>query len=74
MALDRVFSEVDAANMSSFADIMTATLSLHGAYKGVLFRSSHSLNAGSLGVGGSDVISTIHTTGELNRTLEGHKK
>jgi len=70
MSLDLGATERQAANIALGADFLTAATSINGAFKGMLFRSTQSLSAGSLGAAHTDVFSTIHTIGELNRSVE----
>ena len=70
MVLDLGATERQAAKIALGADFLTAVTSINGAYKGLLFRSPHSLSAGSLGTTHLDVFSSIHTISELNRSVE----
>lgn len=63
-------TERQAVNNALFADIMTATFSIHGAYKGLFIRSTQTFTAGTIGATHTDLISTAHTVNTLQNSLE----
>lgn len=62
-----------AKQIGRAADYMTAVISIHGAYKGLLMLSPTKLSAGSLGALTVDGFSTVHTVNELKRSQEFEK-
>ena len=62
-------TQKQAANIALGGDFITAAISINGAYKGLLFQSTQSFSAGSLGVFSADSISVVHTISELNRSV-----
>jgi hypothetical protein len=69
IALGRGATQEQAAGLALGADVLTATFSIHGAYKGLLLRSTQSLSAGTIGASQFDGASSAYAIIELQRSL-----
>ena len=69
MALSQGATRAQAADIALGADALTATISIHSAYIGILSTALRPLTSGVLGATSLDGVSTINTIEQLNTSI-----